>query len=36
MRSRAPIENEKIIPNTKIDRLILSATPRLPLKLGGY
>jgi hypothetical protein len=36
MRSRAPTENLKNTTNTKIDRLSLSTTPRLPLRLGGY
>jgi hypothetical protein len=36
MRSRAPTGNEKNTTNTKIIRLSLSATPRLPLRLGGY
>jgi hypothetical protein len=36
MRSRAPTESLKNITNTKTDQLSLSATPRLPLRLGGY
>jgi hypothetical protein len=36
MRSRTPTENLKNTSNTKIHRLSLSATPRLPLRLGGY
>jgi hypothetical protein len=36
MRSRAPTENEKNLTNTKIIRLSESATPQLPLRLGGY
>jgi hypothetical protein len=36
MHSCALTENEKSITNTKIVRLSLSATPQLPLRLGGY
>jgi hypothetical protein len=36
MRSRAPTENLKNTSNTKTHRLSLSATPQLPLRLGGY
>jgi hypothetical protein len=36
MRSCAPTENLKNTTNTKIDRLSLSTTPRLPLRLRGY
>jgi hypothetical protein len=36
MRSCAPIENMKNIINTRIIQLSMSATPRLPLRLGGY
>jgi hypothetical protein len=36
MRSRAPTENLKNTSNTKIHRLSLSVTPRLPLRLGDY
>jgi hypothetical protein len=36
MRSRAPTEDLKNTSNTKIHQLSLSATPRLPLRLGGY
>jgi hypothetical protein len=32
----APIENMKNTINTKIVQLSLSATPWLPLRLGGY
>jgi hypothetical protein len=36
MRSRAPTENLKNTSNTKTHWLILSTTPQLPLRLGGY
>jgi hypothetical protein len=36
MRSCAPTEDLKNASNTKIHQLSLSATPRLPLRLGGY
>jgi hypothetical protein len=36
MHSRAPTENLKNTSNTKTHRLSLSATPQLPLRLGGY
>jgi hypothetical protein len=36
MRSCAPIENTKNTINTRIVQLSLSATPRLPLRIGGY
>jgi hypothetical protein len=35
MRSHAPTENLKNTTNIKIDRLSLSATPQLPLRLGA-
>jgi hypothetical protein len=36
MRSRAPTKNLKNTSNTKIHRLSLSVTPRLPLRIEGY
>jgi hypothetical protein len=36
MRSCAPTKNLKNISNSKMHRLSLSATPKLPLRLGGY
>jgi hypothetical protein len=36
LRSRAPTENLKNTSNSNIHQLSLSATPRLPLRLGGY
>jgi hypothetical protein len=36
MRSGSPTEDLKNTSNTKIHQLSLSATPRLPLRLGGY
>jgi hypothetical protein len=36
MRSHAPTEDVKNTINTEINRMSLSATPWLPLRLGGY